>query len=180
MTDEQFEKLRYPIGKFNVSKIVDAQQLKHWIRELETLPEKLSALVNCFNDSQLDTPYRLGGWTVRQVVHHLADSHHHCYTRFKWALTEEQPIIKAYDEKKWALLEDQTAPISLSLNYLTALHIKIVYLLRALKSEEFELGFIHPAYGEKIVLKNMVGMYAWHGNHHFAHIKGLALREGWV
>ena len=180
MVTEELEKLKYPIGKFNPPENVDQEHIKNWIKELENFPEELAALVTPFNNNQLDTPYRPEGWTVRQVVHHLADSHHHCYTRFKWALTEDEPLIKAYEEKTWALLADQSGPIELSINYLRALHKKIVYLIKILDDQDLERGFIHPAHGKRVELNVLVGMYAWHGQHHMAHIKNLAQRSGWL
>ena len=114
-----------------------------------------------------------GGWTIRQVVHHIADSHHHSYTRFKWALTEDRPVIKAYDEKEWSNLFDaNTAPIVLSLNYLKALHAKLVYLLKGLSKEDLERVYIHPDGNVEVSLLENIGKYAWHGNHHLAHIEG--------
>jgi len=173
------EKLKYPIGKFEVFESVSAEDVSLWMEKIKTLPKRLAEVVQPLSDDQLETPYRPEGWTVRQVVHHLADSHHNAYTRFKWALTEDRPTIKAYDEKEWANGIDYKAPISLSLNYLVALHEKLVYLLHNLEKTDLNRSFIHPATGKEVVLRNMLGMYAWHGDHHLAHITSLVEREGW-
>lgn len=177
---EELDKLRYPIGRFECPENITNKDLSKWIEVLETLPKRLSALVDNFSETQLDTPYREGGWTVRQVVHHMADSHHHSYTRFKWALTENRPLIKVYQEKEWSnLIDARTAPISLSLSYLTALHAKLVYLLKRLTPEDMENSYIHPDGNVNVSVAENIGKYAWHSNHHFAHIKSLADRMGW-
>ncbi|MDC6390350.1 putative metal-dependent hydrolase [Maribacter sp. PR1] len=177
---EDLEKLRYPIGHFHCPKVITKEYRESWIRELEHLPEKLSGLVLKLDEEQLETPYRQDGWTVRQLVHHIADSHHHSYTRFKWALTEEEPLIKAYEEKKWSnLFDSRTAPIEISLDYLLALHTKLVYLLKGLSESDFNKGYMHPDGDTKVTVAENIGKYAWHGNHHFAHIENLAIRKGW-
>lgn len=177
---EELEKLKYPIGHFKCPENITNDNVLNWIEVLETLPKRLSDLVDNFSDSQLNTPYREGGWTVRQVVHHMADSHHHSYTRFKWALTENRPLIKVYQEKEWSnLIDAKSAPIDLSLYYLTALHAKLVYLLKRLTPEDLENSYIHPDGNVNVSVAENIGKYAWHSNHHFAHIKTLADREGW-
>ncbi|CAG2532251.1 DinB superfamily protein [Maribacter dokdonensis] len=177
---EELDKLKYPIGRFECPENITNEDLSKWIEVLETLPKRLSALVDNFSETQLDTPYREGGWTVRQVVHHMADSHHHSYTRFKWALTENRPLIKVYQEKEWSnLIDARTAPISLSLSYLTALHAKLVYLLKRLTPEDMDNSYIHPDGNVNVSVAENIGKYAWHSNHHFAHIKSLADRMGW-
>ena len=129
----------------------------------------------------METPYRPGGWTVRQVIHHVSDSHHHSYIRFKWALTEQTPVIKPYFEKKWAeLFDTRTAPIELSLNHIKAVHAKLVFLLKGLSSSDLKRGFIHPENNRISTLEENIGRYAWHGNHHYSHIKNLLQREGWI
>ncbi len=180
MTDQELETLRYPIGHFRPHEAYSAQQLSDWIAELEALPTKLRDIVSNLDDSQLDTPYRPGGWTVRQVVHHLADSHHNSYIRFKWGLTEDTPTIKAYDEKAWAALFDsRTSPVGLSLDHLEAVHGKLVFLLRGLDRELLRRTFIHPDSGAETSLEENIGRYAWHGNHHLAHIEQLVARKAW-
>ncbi|WP_442604163.1 YfiT family bacillithiol transferase [Paenibacillus sp. KN14-4R] len=173
------EDLRYPIGIFVKPEHITDEQIQAWISEIEVLPSKLRQAVTELTDEQLNTPYRPDGWTVRQVVHHIADSHMNCVIRFKLALTEELPTIKAYEEKEWALLGDSIhTPIEVSLELITALHEKWVILLKSMSAANFERAFIHPKSGET-KLATALGMYRWHGNHHLAHIKGLIERMGW-
>ncbi|WP_281542680.1 YfiT family bacillithiol transferase [Maribacter aestuarii] len=177
---ENLDDLRYPIGHFECPENISQTHISDWIETLETLPKRLENLVQHFSVEHLETPYRPGGWTVRQVVHHIADSHHHSYTRFKWALTEEQPLIKAYEEKDWSNLFDaRTAPIQLSLDHIKALHAKLVYLLKGLSPENMKSFYIHPEGKVKVTVAENIGKYAWHSNHHYAHIKNLAKRMGW-
>jgi hypothetical protein len=178
MKDGAIDNLRYPIGYFEPPDPISEEVLANWIGELGVFPARLSALVTPLTETQLDTPYREGGWTVRQVIHHLSDSHHNSYMRFKWALTEEVPVIKVYDEKAWAALEDsRTAPISLSLEHLKAVHQKLVYLLERVGRPQLKRGFRHPESGFTTLEEN-VGRYAWHGNHHYAHIERLLQSMG--
>ena len=131
-------------------------------------------------DHQLDTPYRPGGWTVRQLIHHIADSHLNSYVRFRWALTEDTPVIKAYDEKEWAELPDaQSAPIKYSLNLLKAVHGRWSLLLERMSPDDFEKELSHPEWKYNLSLNDMVQLYHWHGSHHLAHITGLIAREEW-
>jgi hypothetical protein len=169
---------RYPIGKFEFQGEITNDVVKTWIKEIEELPGLLRAAVKNMNIEQLDTPYRLGGWTVRQVVHHLADSHMNAYVRFKLALTEENPTIKPYQEGKWAELPDSKLPINVSLELLTSLHKRLVQLLRNLSTNDLKKTFLHPESGEVTVGKN-IGLYAWHSRHHLAHITSLSKRKGW-
>lgn len=172
---------KYPIGRFSCPKSVSEILLNSWIDVLEEFPEKLEALTIHLNQEQLDTPYRMDGWTVRQVIHHCADSHHNSYTRFKWTLTENQPIIKPYYEERWAALFDsKSAPITLSITYLKALHAKWTYLLKGLHSSELDNYFIHPENDRKINLKECIGLYAWHCNHHYMHIYNLLVEKKWL
>ncbi len=174
------ENLKYPIGHFICPEHITEGDIKGWIDDMDTLSQRLQDLLKGFTQNQLDTPYRTGGWTVRQLVHHIADSHHHSYTRFKWALTEEQPLIKAYDEKTWShLLDAKKAPIELSLNYIQALHYKLVYLLKGLSKEQLVRYYIHPEDNVKVSVAQNIGKYAWHGNHHLAHIQNLKERKCW-
>lgn len=173
--------LRYPIGKFECPSLITEQHLERWMDTLEQFPDKLKKAVNNLSDEQLDTPYRPEGWTVRQVVHHVSDSHHHSYVRFKWALTEDKPVIKYYFEKEWANLDDaKHAPIEMSLNHLKAVHVKLNYLLRSLNESQLNRTFIHPEHNEETSLKENVGKYAWHSEHHFAHVHNLLQRKGWL
>ena len=170
--------LRYPIGEFSPPDTVTQDQVDDWIDDVDALPGDLRRTVSALSDDQLDTPYRPGGWTVRQVVHHLPDSHMNSLIRFKWALTEERPLIKAYDEKGWAGLPDSLAPIGDSLDLLDALHRRWVSLLRALSRAQLQREFVHPESGPA-TLAATVGSYAWHGRHHLAHVERLMEREGW-
>lgn len=180
MTEQHLEKLRYPIGKFSCPEVISQEQLTDWIAVLENFPKRLTNLVCNFNDEQLDTRYRPEGWSVRQVVHHVADSHHHSYIRFKWALTEDKPVIKYYYEQLWAELDDtKHAPIQISLDHLSAVHAKLVNLLKSMNSEHFDRTFIHPEHNEETSLSENVGKYAWHSNHHYEHINSLINRKGW-
>jgi hypothetical protein len=180
MEDAALEALRYPIGHFVRPARITDLLVRDWIAQIEALPVNLKDLVAPFTEKQLDTPYRPQGWTVRQVIHHLADSHHHSYIRFKWALTEDRPLIKPYLEKEWAELSDsQIGPIDLSLNHLEAVHAKLVYLLNGLSREQWLRTFIHPDGNRESTLEENAGRYAWHGNHHLAHIQALADRLNW-
>ncbi len=181
MRNNTLEELRYPIGHFAMPDDITDLEVKDWLAQLEALPIVLEDLVKNLSETQLDTPYRPDGWTVRQVVHHIADSHHHSYIRFKWALTENKPIIKAYDEKAWASLEDAvSAPIELSIAHIKSIHAKLVYLLGSLRDDDLEKVYIHPDGNVEVSVKENIGRYAWHGNHHCAHIERLMRREGWV
>lgn len=174
------EELRYPIGRFAAPAGVSPAQVEAWIEEIERLPAALRSVVQPLTAEQLDTPYRPGGWRVRQVVHHLADSHLNSLIRFKWALTEERPTIKAYFEDRWAELPDYTTvPVSTSLRLLEALHERWVGLLRGLSATDLEREFLHPESGP-IRLDVNIGLYAWHGRHHLAQVTRLADREGWA
>lgn len=171
--------LRYPIGTFEWGKEVSNDQLQAWIQEMEDLPVQLRLAVKGLSTEQLDTPYRPEGWTIRQVVHHLADSHMNGYIRFKLALTEEQPAIKAYEEALWAELADSvTLPVEVSLSLLDALHLRWTTLLRSLQTDDFGKTYLHPVNGG-LSLREATGLYSWHGRHHLAHITGLKERMGW-
>ena len=171
--------LRYPIGEFAPPETRTPDQVAHWIDEIAALPAALRRTVTPLTTSQLDTPYRPGGWTVRQVVHHVPDSHLNSLVRCKWALTEDRPTIKAYDEKGWAGLPDYEAvPIAHSLDLLESLHVRWVGLLRSLSWTQLQREFVHPESGP-VSLAETIGAYAWHGQHHLAHIQRLIEREGW-
>lgn len=174
----QTSDLRYPIGEFSPPDTVLQDQVDDWIGDIAALPRDLRRTVSTLSDAQLDTPYRPGGWTVRQVVHHLPDSHMNSFIRFKWALTEDRPTIKAYDEKGWAVLPDSEAPIAGSLDLLDALHRRWVSLLQRLSRAQLQREFVHPESGPA-TLAITVGSYAWHGRHHLAHVERLIERGGW-
>jgi hypothetical protein len=170
---------RYPIGKFDKNIIVTSEMRNEFINTIEELSAELRKEVEPLNDEQLNTSYREGGWTVKQVVHHLPDSHLNSYVRFKLALTENNPTIKTYEEHLWAELKDcfQT-PVSVSLTLLESLHTRWAVLLRSLTDEEFNKTIQHPEWGN-ISLNTMLAMYAWHCKHHLAHITELKKRMGW-
>lgn len=172
--------LRYPIGKLTLTTVPTREQIAEWIDDIAATPSAIRAAIDGLDAKQIETPYRPGGWTVRQVVHHLADSHINAYTRFKLALTEDTPTIKPYAEAAWAELEDTSiVPLSVSLDLLEALHIRWVALLRSLSTDDLERDFRHPEKGRTMRLDTTLGLYSWHGKHHVAHITGLREREGW-
>lgn len=173
------EDLRYPVGEFHFDGHVTLEQQKTFLDEIAHTPEKLRAAIQGLSDAQLDTPYRPEGWTVRQVVHHVPDSHLNSYIRFKLALTEENPTIKPYAEDRWAELADtQATPIEVSLTLLDSLHDRWVRLLRSLTAEEWKRTFRHPELGP-MTLEKTLALYAWHGRHHVAHITELRKRMAW-
>ncbi|HLH40211.1 MAG TPA: bacillithiol transferase BstA [Bryobacteraceae bacterium] len=168
---------RYPIGKFSFPREVTASQRRQWIDEIAEAPAKLRAAVGGMNAAQLDTPYRQGGWTARQVVHHLPDSHLNSYIRFKLALTEHEPVIKPYDEARWAELADTAAtPVETSIAMLEALHDRWVRLLRSMDDAAFARAFRHPELG-LVRLDQNLALYAWHGQHHVAQILSVTLQD---
>jgi hypothetical protein len=170
---------RFPIGKFHYEGAPSAEARAKFIGEIEQTPAALRSAVQGLSPQQLDTPYREGGWTVRQVVHHLPDSHMNAYVRFKLALTEDEPTIKPYAEDRWAELADsKSTPIEVSLTLLDSLHQRWVQLLRSLTDEDWKRQFRHPELGVVPLEKN-VGIYAWHGKHHVAHVTELKKRMGW-
>ncbi len=181
MDDLELEKLRYPIGKFEAPEEYTEDYLSSKIDEINSFPKRLIKEVLSLSEEQLDTLYRLNGWTIRQVVHHCADSHMHCLIRFKWALTEDKPTIKFYYEDRWSEgFDNTTMPIAPSLSFLEGLHFRLSYLMKSLTADQLEKSFIHPEHGKEFQLKEIIGMYAWHGNHHLAHITELKKRNGWI
>ncbi|HEY3707058.1 MAG TPA: putative metal-dependent hydrolase [Terracidiphilus sp.] len=169
------EDLRYPVGRFNAAAAASRAQQ---IDTLRQLPANLRAAVSGLDDAQLDTPYRDGGWTVRQLVHHIADSHANAYIRFKLALTEDSPTIKPYDEAAWANLPDSRLPIDTSLALTEAIHTRLVTLLESLSDADYQKTFRHPERGTVSLTTNLA-MYDWHARHHTAHITRLRQRMGW-
>lgn len=173
------EEMRYPIGKCDLHREFSEERKESWIGQIAATPAKLREAVSGLSEEQLNTPYRPGGWTIRQVVHHIPDSHMNSYIRFKLALTENQPTIKTYQEDKWAELADsQTTPIETSLNLLDSLHARWVNLLRSMDTRDFERSMTHPDLGPHSLF-TALGIYAWHGRHHVAHITALSARNGW-
>jgi len=174
------EDLKYPIGKYEKPDQITEQQLKLYIADIQDFPAKLETAVGLLTDEQLNTPYRPQGWTIRQVVHHCADSHMNSLIRFKLALTEDKPVIKPYFEDRWAELTDsQNYPIEPSLVLLKSLHARWTHLLVGLNESQFERKFIHPEHGKEFSLKENTGIYAWHGKHHLAQIISLVKRMNW-
>jgi hypothetical protein len=176
MTD--LEDLRYPLGRFRPSASSDPAGRAEHISTLRLLPSTLQGAVNGLTHAQLETPYREGGWTVRQLVHHIADSHANAYVRTKLALTEDWPTIKPYDEAAWARLADSRLPIDGSLAIISAMHERWVTLLESLSAADFERGYVHPENGRQN-LATVLAIYAWHSRHHTAHITNLRARQNW-
>jgi hypothetical protein len=171
--------LRYPIGEYQPQPFSQEQKEK-WLKDLKFLPDDLSIAVQNLDEFQLDTPYRDGGWTVKQVVHHVADSHMNALIRFKLGLTEDNPTIKPYDENAWANLNDvQTVPINVSLTLLHAVHLRLVKTIEGLTDEQWQRTLFHPEQQKQMTLWYVLGNYAWHGKHHVAHITSLKERNNW-
>jgi uncharacterized damage-inducible protein DinB len=174
----ELDDLRYPIGKFQSPAASTPESRAAHIEVLRQLPDRLRAAITGLSDAQLDTPYREGGWTVRQVVHHLADSHANSYIRFKLTLTEDSPTIKPYDEAAWARLPDSRIPVEPSLDFVAGVHARLVALLESMTEEDFQRGFNHPERG-RMTLGTNLALYDWHSRHHTAHITKLRERMGW-
>lgn len=173
------EDLRYPVGRFSMPSEVTDEQRQRFIDEIAETPALLRRAVEGLSPEQFDTPYRPGGWTVRQLVHHVPDSHVNSYVRFKLALTEDEPTVKTYMEDRWALLEDtRRTPVEVSLTLLESLHARWVALLGSLTKADLARTFRHPELGLVTVEQN-IALYAWHGRHHVAHITRLRESEGW-
>ena len=173
--------LRYPIGPFAYHGDMTEARRAACVARIAAAPAALRAVVAGLSDAQLDTPYRAGGWTLRQVVHHVPDSHMNAYTRFRLTLTEDQPTIKTYDEARWAELPDaRTLPVEVSLALLEALHVRWTALLRGLTAADGVRQLFHPEHGRLMTLDELLALYAWHGEHHTAHVTSLRARSGWV
>ena len=170
--------LRYPVGRYEPTPVLTPELREQFILEIEALPARMRAAVAGLSDAQLDTEYRPGGWTVRQVAHHVPDSHVNSYCRFKFALTEDVPTIKTYDEAAWAALPDSRGGVEVSLALLDALHERWVRLLRGMSEADYARRLQHPEWGE-LTLDAMLGLYEWHCRHHVAHITSLRERMGW-
>lgn len=170
---------RYPIGRFTPDPDPTLESRNRLIEQIASTPLRMRQAIAGLSEQQLNTPYREGGWTVRQVVHHVPDSHLNAYIRFKWALTEDEPTIKPYDEGAWATLKDsELTPVDVSLTLLESLHARWTVLLRSLKAEDFQRKFVHPESGPHDV-DWLLGLYSWHGTHHVAHITSLREQMGW-
>ena len=173
------ELLKYPIGKFLKPEKISGQNLKEASAYLGSYPQYLKDTVKDFSEDQLNTPYRPGGWTVKQVVHHVADSHMNALTRFKLALTEENPTIKPYDEAAWAKMPDYSLPIEVSLNLIDGIHFKWAVILESMTPFDFQKTYFHPESQSSAPLSEITLMYQWHSQHHLAHIQHLMIREKW-
>jgi hypothetical protein len=174
------EQLKYPIGRFEAPAEISDKALKGFINDIRYLPSLVEIASQSLDAAQLATPYRPDGWTVSQVIHHLADSHTNALTRFKWALTEENPTIKAYNETAWAELPDVSkTPINISLTLLHALHTRWVNLMEGMTPDQWARTFVHPETGKTLMLRTIAANYSWHGKHHLAHIERLKERNNW-
>jgi hypothetical protein len=174
------DQLRYPIGKFTAPVMVNLEDISRWIQTIESLPAKMREAVRGMSDAQLDTPYREGGWTVRQVIHHMPDSHMNAYCRFKLALTEDNPAIRPYLENRWAELpEAKSGPIQVSLDLLDALHKRWVLVLKNMTAADYKKTFYHPESKVTRSLEVVLCLYDWHSRHHLAHITELKRRMSW-
>jgi uncharacterized damage-inducible protein DinB len=170
---------RYPVGPFELPTNFSDADRRSRITDIESLPRKMRDAVKDLSQAQLDTPYREGGWTVRQVVHHVPDSHMNAYCRWKLALTEDVPTIKPYDQAEWAKLPDSAMATDVSLNLLESVHSRWVTILKAMRPEQWGREFIHPEKGKKMTLDQLLALYSWHSRHHLAHITELKKRKGW-
>ena len=171
MTEQELYTLKYPIGEFNKPDPIEALQIDEWIATIEALPNRIDALTKDLGEDELNYTYRPKGWTIKQLVHHCADSHMNSINRFKLALTENTPTIRPYFEDRFATLSDYEAPIDASISILKGVHKKLGQLLRNLSNVDLKREFIHPEHGKHFSLEVTIGLYAWHGNHHLAHIK---------
>lgn len=180
MDNIELEKLKYPVGRFSFPENISESDLKNFIADIEEFPSRLRKLVENMSEEQLNTAYRKDGWKVKQVVHHAADSHMNAYIRFKLALTEDMPTIKAYYEDKWAELGDYNdTPVEVSLTLLEALHTRWINLIKSMTRGDFEKTFFHPEYGKEFSLDEITALYSWHCRHHYAHIQELKKRMNW-
>lgn len=180
IVEQDFEQLKYPKGRLFSQPDPSPEQVEGWLRELEALPGAVRAAVAGLTDAQLDTPYRSGGWTVRQLAHHLPDSHMNAYMRTQWTLTEDRPTIKPYDQDAWAQLPyPNSAPIADSLDLLDATHRRWTSVLRLLSDDQWKREYFHPEDQKYFTLHHLLQVYAWHSRHHLAHIVNARQRNGW-
>ena len=171
MTEQELYKLRFPIGEFEKPEHITQQHLKNWITSIESLPQRIESKTNRLSEEELNYKYRPDGWTIKQVVHHCADSHINSLVRFKLALTEDSPTIRPYFEDRFAKLIDYSEPLSASISILKGVHYKLGILLNSFTEEDLKREFVHPEYGKRYSLEETIGVYAWHSDHHFAHIE---------
>lgn len=180
MTELELEALRYPIGRYTRPEQYTPQDINNWIKEIEALPMWMDACIENLDADQLHTPYREGGWTIQQVIHHVADSHMNAYIRLKLALTQDNPTILPYNEALWAELPDvELVPVNISVTLLHTLHRRMAAVLKHMTAEQWERTYYHPQYQRQFPLWDMLALYAWHGRHHTEHIRSLRERRGW-
>ncbi|MEM9681131.1 MAG: YfiT family bacillithiol transferase [Bacteroidota bacterium] len=178
MTEEELYRLRYPIGQFNMPDDITKEYINQWIRTIEDFPKAIETITSDLSEEELNYRYRPAGWTIRQVIHHCADSHMNSIIRFKLAMTEESPTIRPYFEDRWAQLTDYSEDISYALSILKGVHAKLAILMRSFNDADLKREFIHPEHGKRFSLEETIGTYAWHSNHHLAHIKQAMKHKG--
>lgn len=177
---DTLEQLKYPVGRYAKPENVTPELKKEWISALRALPSWMDACIENLDEHQLEVPYREGGWNIRQVVHHVADSHMNAYVRLKLMLTEDNPTVKPYDEGAWAKLADvSVVPVNVSVTLLHAMHRRLVALLETLQDADWERTYYHPDHKRNFTTWELVALYAWHSRHHTEHIRQLRLRMGW-
>lgn len=179
MTENELFNLKYPIGEFEVPKTITKKDIEYWIGEIENFPKRLENLTKDLKENELNLIYRPEGWTIKQVVHHCADSHINSITRFKLALTENAPTIRPYFEDRWAKLNDYNEPIEPAISILRGVHKKLGVLLRNFTEKDLQRTFVHPEHGKIFTLQETIGTYAWHSNHHLAHIRQAIEHKGY-
>ena len=178
MTEQELYRFRFPIGEFKKPETISQQHLKDWISSIESLPQRIEATTKNLSDEELNYKYRPDGWTIRQVVHHCADSHINSIVRFKLAITEDTPTIRPYFEDRFAKLIDYSEPLDAPISILKGVHNKLGILLKNFSEEDLKREFIHPEYGKRYSVEETIGVYAWHSNHHFAHIEQALENKG--
>jgi hypothetical protein len=178
MTEQELNKLKFPIGEYNKPDQITSQLIEGWIKSIESLPEAIIAETKNLSEEELNYKYRPDGWTIKQVVHHCADSHMNSIIRFKLALTEDSPMIRPYFEDRFANLDDYAEPIDTSISILKGVHKKLGVLLKNFSQEDLKREFVHPEHGKRFSLEETIGVYAWHSNHHLAHIKQAKVYKG--
>ncbi|WP_299115249.1 YfiT family bacillithiol transferase [uncultured Winogradskyella sp.] len=178
MTEQDLYKLRFPIGEFKKPEHITQQHINQWINSIETLPQRIFSVTKNLSETELNYKYRPDGWTIKQVVHHCADSHINSIIRFKLAMTEDTPTIRPYFEDRFAKLIDYSEPLDASISILKGVHAKLGVLLKSFSEDDLKREFVHPEHGKHFTLEETIGTYAWHSNHHFAHIEQAIQHKG--